>query len=174
MLQKFTKILAVTCLVAVACEAPVDRDATDRSHEGLCVAPTEQGTVVLELRDALVAETVEAPAVFLDFEDEFVELRDDGRGRDLAAHDGVFTGEVASKDTHFDPYCLSAEPDESDAPDASTPAPDEGGEVQPSIQSESDPQALPRIAGCHDEKVAYTSCGEVWYCDCWGWDVWSC
>jgi hypothetical protein len=178
MLQRFTRRLAVTCLVALACEAEVDPEATDRAHEGLCVSPSERGTLVLELSDDLVAETVdappgEAPVVFLEFEGEQVALLDDGRGLDLVANDGVFTGEVEGNEAHFGPSCLSLEhdePDESDAPLA--PSPHRADEVQEAFEVDSRPQA--RINGCHEENVAYTSCGEVWYCTCWAWDIWSC
>jgi hypothetical protein len=139
--------------------------------------------VLVELRDAEIAEAVSAPpnvapSVYVEVEGEMIQLVDDGFGADEAANDGVFTAESRVSAPPSDAYCLSgSENDEArDVASPDEPGSDhEPGEVQQAFQTSMDPQALPPSgSGCHDWKYAWSGYVQVWYCDCFSWDVWSC
>jgi hypothetical protein len=172
-----TAFATTFCLAAAACDAE-DVQAEDRlATAELCVTPSERGTVRLELQDPEIAAAVsaasdEAPSFFVDFEGARIELRDDGRGSDHTANDGIFTAESLAIAPPSDAYCLSDLADlaaDEQAPVASRPRPQ-------ALAADVDAQGMaPSGGGCHDWKVAPLDNGmEIWYCGCYSWDVWSC
>lgn len=171
-----TLMTATFFALVVGCDQ-TDDGGSDRERSGVCIAPTERGTAAVELRNDEVADLAaaphgEAPFVIVDLGVARVELRDDGRGLDDSARDGVFTAETDRIAAPAESYCLTDPID--DAPDATPDGDALGDDDIDDLVNPLDPQELPNTGGCDDWHYVMDGNVQVWYCTCFHWDHWSC